>query len=251
MAIFCVALAKGGSTKTTTAAEIIWHQAHHGRRVLGIDLDQQGNLSTRMGITGDTQVTAVSADLITGEATAHEAAVPAPSVPGADIIAGTQALASTEQLPEISASLRDYLPSLETWDDIVIDTPPALGVLTLAALAAATDIIAPVTTSAEAFEQVGRLERFITTRVIRLAPTAKITSFIPTRYDGRRLIDREIVEELTTQHGVKVTPTVREGVVAKDSYTSRQPVSGFDPTSGVANDYDKAITHLTNQLTTT
>ena len=62
MTVYAVALSKGGSTKTTTAAELVAALARRGRRVLAIDLDQQGNLSRRMGLTDSTEVSAVAAD---------------------------------------------------------------------------------------------------------------------------------------------------------------------------------------------
>ena len=74
MTVYAVALSKGGSTKTTTAAELVASLARQGRKVLGIDLDQQGNLSTRLGITQATAVDAVAADVLTGDATFQEAA---------------------------------------------------------------------------------------------------------------------------------------------------------------------------------
>ena len=131
MTIYAVALSKGGSTKTTTAAELVAALARRGRRVLAIDLDQQGNLTTRLGVTDDTEVSAVAADVLTAEATAPEAAIDSPSVPGASILAGTHDLASLDQRPEVITALRDHLPEVAgEWDDVVIDTPPALGRVT-------------------------------------------------------------------------------------------------------------------------
>jgi chromosome partitioning protein len=129
MTVYTVALSKGGSTKTTTAAEIAAALAAAGRRVLAIDLDQQGNLTTRLGLTEDSEVPAVAAEVLTGEATAAEAAVPSPTVPGVHVLAGTHDLADmdTHQVPDLVTALRDHLPTVaERFDDVVIDTPPAL-----------------------------------------------------------------------------------------------------------------------------
>ena len=98
MTVYVVALSKGGSTKTTTAAELVAALARRGRRVLAVDLDQQGNLTTRLGVGDSTEVNAVAAEVLTAEATAIEAAVEAPSVPGASVLAGTHDLASLDQL---------------------------------------------------------------------------------------------------------------------------------------------------------
>lgn len=243
MTIYAVALSKGGSTKTTTAAELIAALAAQGRRVLAIDLDQQGNLTTRLGVTEDTEVSAVAADVLTGEATAIEAAIPAPSVPGATLIVGTDDLATMDQRPEVIAGLRDHLPEVaEHWDDIVIDTPPALGLVTLAALAAADVVVAAVACETEAYEQLARLEAVIAQRVApRLRKGQRVHWIVPTRYDPRRLLDREIVEMLNETYPNQVTSPIREAVAARDAYTLGMPVSVFAPTSGIAADYAAAL----------
>ncbi len=241
MHVYAVALAKGGSTKTTTAAELAYALARSGARVLALDLDQQGNLTTRLGVTRDTEVEATAADLLTGEATAGHAAVASPTVSGVDVVAGTSQLAAVEHMPEITAALRTELSKLTEWDAVVIDTPPALGVITLAALAAADTIVAPVACEAEAYEQLTRLGVFVSGRVSRVAPGAHIAAVIPTRYDSRRRLDREVVDLLGEKWPAEIRPPVREGIVAKDSYIAGLPVSAYAPSSGVAADYAEAL----------
>lgn len=243
MTIYAVALSKGGSTKTTTAAEIAAALARRGRRVLAIDLDQQGNFSTRLGITNDTEVSAVAADVMTGESSAREAAVPAPSVAGVDVLAGTYDLATLDQRPEVITALRDHLPNVAgEWDDVVIDTPPALGLVTLAALAAADVVVAAVACETEAYDQLDRLVDVITQRVAPIMkPGQRVHWIIPTRHDTRRLLDREVVELLNRDHPGRVTTPVREAVAARDAYTAGQPVSVYAPGSGIADDYAAAL----------
>lgn len=244
MTVYVVALSKGGSTKTTTAAELVAELARRGRRVLAIDLDQQGTLTGRLGVDGDTEVSAVAADVLTGTARATVAAVAAPSVPGASVLAGTHDLAELEQRAEVITSLRDHLPDevAGEWDDVVIDTPPAMGLVTLAALAAADVVVAAVACATEAYDQLDRLSEVIAQRIApRLRPGQRVHWIVPTRWDGRRLLDREIVETLQEQHPGRVTAPVREAVAAKDSYTAGQPVSLFAPRSGIAADYAAAM----------
>lgn len=248
MTVYTVALSKGGSTKTTTAAELVAGLARQGRRVLGIDLDQQGNLTTRLGVTGSTEVEYVAAEVLTAEATATEAAVPAPSVSGAWVLAGTHDLNALDQRPEVITALRDHLPTVAgEWDDVVIDTPPALGLLTLAALAAADVVVAAVACETEAYDQLKRLEDVIEQRVAKqMKPGQRVHWIVPTRYDGRRLLDRDILEALHKNHDGSVTPPVRETVQAKDAYTSGLPVSEYAPGSGIADDYAAVLAHITN-----
>lgn len=248
MTVYTIALSKGGSTKTTTAAELVVALAARGRRVLAVDLDQQGNLSTRLGLTPAVQVTAVAADVLLG-ASVHEAAIEAPSVPGAMVLAGTHDLAKLDQRPEVITSLRDYLPELASeYDDVVIDTPPALGIVTLAGLAAADQIIAAVACETEAYDQLERLREVIAQRVApRLRPSARIHWIIPTRYDGRRLLDRDVVDQLSTNYAGGVTSPIREAVAARDAYTAGMPASVYAPGSGIAQDYTAALAAVIDQ----
>ena len=246
MTVYVVALSKGGSTKTTTAAELVAALARRGRRVLAVDLDQQGNLTTRLGVGDSTDLNALAAEVLTAEATAIEAAVEAPSVPGASVLAGTHDLASLDQRPEVITALRDHLPEVAgEWDDVVIDTPPALGLVTLAALAAADVVVAAVACETEAYDQLDRLVQVIAQRIApRLNPRQQVDWIVPTRYDARRLLDREVVGLLHEQHPGKVTAPVREAVSARDAYTSGQPVSIYAPGSGIAADYAAAMTQI-------
>ncbi len=243
MTVYSLSILKGGSGKTTTAADLVAALAALGRRVLAIDLDQQGNLTRRLGVTDDTEIDAVAADVLTGDASAPEAAIPSPSVPGASVLVGTHDLADLDQRPEIITSLRDHLPEFaELWDDVVIDTPPAMGLVTLAALAAADVVIAPVECATEAYDQLGRLNEVIDRRIApRLRPGQQLHWIVPTKYRHRRLIDREVVELLTEQFPGRVTSPVREAVAVKDAYTDGKPVSVYAPGSPIAEDYADAL----------
>lgn len=246
MTVYAVALSKGGSTKTTTAAELVAALTRRGRRVLAIDLDQQGNFTTRLGVTDDTEVSAVAADVLTAKATALQAAVDSPSVPGAGVLAGSHDLASLDQHPEVITALRDHLPEIAgEWDDFVIDTPPALGLVTLAALAAADVVVAAVACETEAYDQLDRLVDVIAKRIApRMKPGQQVHWIVPTRHDHRRLLDRDVVDLLTERHPGRVTQPIREAVAARDAYTSGMPVSIFAPGSGIAADYAAAMTTI-------
>ncbi len=249
MTVYTVALGKGGSSKTTTAAELVAALAASARRVLAIDLDEQGNFTTRMGVTDDTEVAAVAADVLTGDASAIEAAVPAPSVPGASVLAGTHDLATLANRPEVITSLRDHLPEVAgEWDDVVIDTPPALGLVTLAALAAADVVVGPVECATEAYDQIRRLDEVIAQRIApRMRPGQHLHWIVPTKYKHGRLIDREVVELLNEQYPGRVTSPIREAVAAKDAYTDGKPVSVYAPRHPIAEDYADALAPIIGQ----
>ena len=241
MTTYTVALSKGGSTKTTTAAELVTALASRGRRVLAIDLDQQGNLSTRLGLTAHTDVGGVAADVLVGTIDAVDAATPSPAVDGVDVLAGTHDLANMDQQPEVITALRDCLPSLHEWDDVVIDTPPALGLVTLAGLAAADVVIAAVACETEAYDQLARLADVIRARIARrLKRGQRIHWVVPTRHDPRRLLDRDVVAQLNADWPGQVTNPIREAVAARDAFTAGLPVSVYAPNAPITADYRSA-----------
>lgn len=248
MTTWTVALPKGGSAKTTTAAELVAHLVAQGRRVLAIDACQQGDLGTRLGITDDTPVNAVTAEVLIGTATINEAAIPSPAVPGADVLVGTRDLQHLHQHPEVLTALRDILPTLTTWTDVVIDTPPAIDLATLAALAAADQVVVPVVAAGEAFDQIDELAQVIASRIApRIRPGQQIHWIIPTQQRAGRCLDADVLNTLHQHWPGRITPPVREAVAARESYLAGLPVSLYAPDSKVAQDYKAALDHITQQ----
>ncbi len=233
MRVVTVVSSKGGTGKSTTAAELAAAAAARGQRVLVVDLDQQGNVTARMGVTQTTEV-GFTADVLLGEATIAEAATPAPSVPGAWIIAGTHQLAALDMQPGAVMTLSRILPAVAgEWAVIVLDTAPALSPLTLSGIAAATELVVPVECKTEAYDQLGRLAPAIN----QVSPGQSVRWVVPTKHDGRRRLDREVLEVLREDYPGRVTAPVRESIAAADSYTVGMPVSLYAPRSQIAADY--------------
>jgi chromosome partitioning protein len=137
--------AKGGTGKTTTAHALSTGLAAEGRRVLVFDLDHQANLSFWFGRT-DSGPTLD--DVIRRDVPMLDAIQPT-DVPGVDLVAGSQWLVAAD--PALRAKigaelwLRRQLERLPArWDFVLFDCPPGLGILTIAALAAAGEVLAPV-----------------------------------------------------------------------------------------------------------
>lgn len=256
MAVYTVATPKGGVGKTTTAAELVAALARAGRSVLAVDLDQQGNLTARLGVTPSTEVPGTTADVLDGAMGLDQAVTSSPAVPGAGVLAGTHALADVESSPpaDLVTFLRDELPRhAGRWADTVIDTPPSVGPLTQAGLAAADTVVAPVTPTVEAWDQLRRLQAVLDARIRRrVNPRARICWVVPTMFDSRaaaghgRLLDREVLDQLATAFPGRVTPTVRETVTVRDAYTDSRPVSVYAPEAPVSTDY-RAVTALVTQ----
>lgn len=248
--VYAVATPKGGVGKSTIAAELVLALSQRGRKVLGVDLDQQGNLTNRLGLTASSEVDGTTADVLAGELELGQAATPSPVLGGVDVLAGTHALADTEASPpaDLITFLRDELPEhSDRWDDVVIDTPPSVGALTQAGLAAANVIVAPVTPSVEAYDQLRRLTAVLDARIAkRVNRGATISWVVPVAFDSRaasgrgRLLDREILAQLCNTYTERVTPPVRDSVTARDAYLESLPVGAYAPDSPVATDYATA-----------
>lgn len=236
MTVYVFSLPKGGTGKSSTAAELALRLAARGRRTLAMDLDQQGNYSKRLGILESTPVEVTAADVLAGRADPTPENLPNPRE-NVWVAVGASDLTDLE-----SAGIADLVVALahtdmSAWDDVVIDTSPSAGVLMQAGLVPADVIIAPVQCAVEAWEQLTRLEKILELKLRRIKPGAAVRWIIPTLYDKRRRLDNEVVASLREHHGAKVTrATIRETVLVKDSYNSHQPVSEYDPTAEVTSD---------------
>ena len=247
MTIYTIAFPKGGTTKTTTAVELTSYLAARGSRVLAIDLDEQGTMTAWLGFNTESEIEGTAADVLKDNVPVIEAASDVPSIPGAKALVGTHELTNVNQftVPELITTLQFALPAAaEHFDDVVIDAPPTLGGLTFSALLAADVVIAPVACEGQATDQIDRFEHLVTTRLApRARPGLKINVLLPTRYDGRRRLDREVLELLETRFGdrIQIAPPIRESVVVKDSYVSAEPVGRYAPESNPALDYIAAF----------
>ena len=209
--VLAIANQKGGVGKTTTAVNLAASLAQMNRRVLLIDLDPQGNATMGSGIDKHDLETSVY-DVLVGEATAPDAIVDAEAA-GFDLIGANADLTGAEleltTLDRREHRLRNALISIRVrYDFIILDCPPALGLLTVNGLVAADSVIIPMQCEYYALEGLSALLGTIDRLRDSFNPRLKIEGVIRTMYDPRNSLSREVSLQLIDHFGDTVYRTL-------------------------------------------
>lgn len=236
--IIAVANQKGGVGKTTTTINLGAALARAGRRVLLIDLDPQGNASTGLGIDpSNRQITTY--DLLTGDATPHEAAQ-ATTVENLLIVAATTDLSSAD-INLISNEKRSFMlhdalrqPSIDKLDldYVLIDCPPSLNILTVNAMVAAHSVVVPL--QSEFFALEGLSQLMLTIREVRQTANTslRIEGVVLTMYDQRNNLSQQVEADARSNLKDLVFKTViPRNVRVSEAPSYALPVLDYDPSS--------------------
>jgi len=231
---------KGGVGKTTTSINLAASLVKHGKRILLVDMDPQGNASVGCGLELDEVDNTIYELLVDG---LEPTEVIARSESGVDLIPanGDLAGAQVELLNEIGRELRlqKALTAVRAeYDYVFIDCPPALNVLTINALVASDSIMIPM--QCEYFALEGLSALIATVRKIKetLNPKLKIEGLLRTMFDGRNSLSNEVSKQLQTHFGAKVYDTIiPRNVRLAEAPSYGEPAISYDPGSKGAQAY--------------
>jgi chromosome partitioning protein len=236
--VIALANQKGGVAKTTTTLNLGVALAERGKRVLAVDLDPQSNLTMSQGIDPDDLERSMF-DVLVHKTPIEDIIVQREvdlAVASIDL-AGAE-LAMSSMIGRERALQKALLPLRSTYEYVLVDTPPSLGLLTINALTAADSVIVPVQCEYLSLRGLVQLENTLSMIRENLNPDVGIAGILPTMYDSRTLHSREALEILTENFGDLVFKTrIRKTIRYAEAPVKGTSVLKYDPTGTAAQAY--------------
>ena len=239
--IIAIANQKGGVGKTTTAINLSASLASLGQRVLALDMDPQGNMTSGLGVDKDEVENSVY-DLIIGEAEIEEC-ICKEVIENLDVLPSNINLSASE-IELIGIDDKEYIIKnamkavKENYDFIIIDCPPALSMLTINAMTTANSVLVPIQCEYYALEGLSQLIHTINLVQERLNPELYIEGVVFTMYDARTNLSLQVVENVKDNLEQTIYKTIiPRNIRLAEAPSYGMPIHLYDPKSTGAESY--------------
>ncbi|WP_396133561.1 ParA family protein [Arthrobacter sp. 1088] len=255
--IFTVSNQKGGVGKTTTTVNIAAALASAGLNVLVIDIDPQGNASTALGIEHHADVDSIY-DVLINDLPLKDVVAPCPDIPNLICAPATIHLAGAEiELVSLVAREQRLRRAIDVYskerekngegrlDFIFIDCPPSLGLLTVNAFCAASEVLIPIQCEYYALEGLSQLLKNIEMIQKHLNADLVVSTILLTMYDGRTNLAAQVASEVRQHFPQQVlSAVVPRSVRISEAPSYQQTVMTYDPSSSGALSYMEAAAEI-------
>lgn len=233
--VIAIANQKGGVGKTTTSVNLSACLAELGKKVLLIDIDPQGNTTSGLGFNKSMIKRCVYDGLVNDIPV--ESLILHTDIPGLSLLPATIQLAGAEiELVSIMSRETKFKRMLDkvkhTYDYVLIDCPPSLGLLTINALTAANSVLVPIQCEFYALEGLSQLMNTIALVQKNLNPALTLEGVVLTMFDARTNLSIQVVDEVKNHFRSKVYQTIiPRNVRLSEAPSHGQPVIKYDPKS--------------------
>jgi chromosome partitioning protein len=251
--IFTVSNQKGGVGKTTTVVNLSAALARSGARVLVIDLDPQGNASTALSVEHREGTPSVY-DVIVDDVDMADVVQQSPEFDGLFCAPATIDLAGAEielvsmvaREQRLSRALNEYLADAgRDVDYVLIDCPPSLGLLTINAFVAATEVLIPIQCEYYALEGLGQLLKNIQLIEKHLNPTLTVSTILLTMFDSRTNLAHQVADDVRAHFPREVLETIiPRSVRISEAPSYGQSVISYDVSSSGSLSYLEAAAEI-------
>lgn len=239
--IIAIANQKGGVGKTTTAINLSACLAEKGKKVLAIDMDPQGNMTSGLGVDKDSVEKTVY-DLIIGEAQIEEI-ICKEVLENLDVLPTNIDLSAAE-IELIGIENKEYIIKnevekvKENYDFIIIDCPPSLSMLTINAMTTADSVLVPIQCEYYALEGLSQLVHTIELVKERLNSNLEIEGVVFTMYDARTNLSLQVVENVKDNLNQNIYKTIiPRNIRLAEAPSYGMPINQYDPKSSGAESY--------------
>lgn len=250
--VIAVTNQKGGVGKTTSAVNVAYYLAKSGKKTLLVDFDPQGNASSGLGIDKQALEHGTMSDVLLETRTLQEVILQTEHK-NLSIAPATSQLANTEV--ELASAqrrftrLKNAITNTQAYDVVIIDSPPALSLLTVNGLVAAQYVLLPVQAEFYALEGLGQLLE--TMKLIRekMNPALELVGVLPTMVDTRTTLSNQVHDEIKKHFPGKVFKTViPRNIRLAEAPSHGVPVGAYDRFSKGARAYKSVTKELLERI---